>query len=317
MESKTSTINNSVIQYTYQFMYIVCTVIFLCIFILFAILLSDYSSVNPETFLGLIITLIIFLGAATGSGAYIYINFDNFKKPILSKNGIFITLLIDVISIIVCNAAFIYYSILINSEYDFHEKISILFNFFIILINVVIVGLTALNLYSVSKKTQLETKEKNIQFEITLLTKKLELFYVPISTILNSSYILMSKVELLLSNQDTFMELIEEMTRITAQYQYLGSPEALQIIAENIQIFKRYMALVLLEAGELNTVNELLNKTKDKIDSFKPEEGDPELLKTQYLKEIHQNKMKIIAEIGDLNQRICSKNEELFNLTKD
>jgi len=313
-----SNFKNDVIYQTMQLLYVASVWLSLLFFVTFAVLLGEYSSFSPEIFLSLIIVLLIFLGSGLSSGIYLFFNYDASKIKIKSirKNSIFLTLFVNSISILVCCVSFIYFSVISNDEHSLNEKISILFNFCVIIVNVAVLGLSAINLYSVSKKTQLETKEKNLQFEISILIKKLELFYAPIISLLDLSFILLSDESTFLKNSDEFNKKMIETTQIITKYRYLGSPESLQLTAECIQLLKKCIALILSECGKLNYVNEHLKNTKNKDEAFKEDIGNPKELKLQYLSKLHQNKMKILEEIRLLNENIESKNNELFNLTK-
>ncbi|WNY26138.1 hypothetical protein [Methanolapillus millepedarum] len=146
-----------------------------------------------------------------------------------------------------CFYAYMMIAIFGSEKYSEVTSTESIFNFFLLLVNIVLVAFTGYNLFTINKKSQNELKEKNINSDIGFLKSQLDCYFIPLHTIFYTFLIEVGTLDWDTVDEETEHNVamkinskIMDLNALIRQYAYLGSEAVAQDSAKFILDFIFY-----------------------------------------------------------------------------
>ncbi|MBZ3935869.1 hypothetical protein [Methanimicrococcus blatticola] len=191
---------NKSLNKIYQSINSLFLVIGLLTFIVFSFYYAKTENPSIQLLFQLFVLLIVWFIVYSMSSYYLYYHFENFK---INKKSIVTGIVVFIFMIFFCLLILLLGSVINDSTLLPSEKIANIFNYIILISNIVLVIFTGTNLFLTNQKSQKESKEKNIRSDIEFYEKQLDKYYIPLS--------------------EKFLEISEHLVDYTTHYENLDT----------------------------------------------------------------------------------------------
>jgi hypothetical protein len=243
-----------------EFLNYVSLIILILVFFFFSYNYMEFKAEKPHILIGCIVIQLLCFAVLLIS-AILHFNSKKSEKKSNKDEFFFLELILSTIIIFASLLLYMDATILANDIYSSDKKLELLFTFGLLLVNVILIGLTAISLYYTNQRSSREIREKNINSEIEFYEKQLDKYYIPLSEKLFeisgnivdyfSYYENLNEIDFPSYNNDEnqsfrffsskFFEIrksLDEAENITIKYAYLNTDEINFFIFNDSQILE-------------------------------------------------------------------------------